>query len=279
MPTPPKAPTAPTTNLAKWWHPAKPLAPARQKSALKKRDAWVRAIDPSHLFHKLFDLLPGLHFFAKNSAGEMMFSSRGILDLYGFREEDEIVGLTDFDLAPAQMAKSYVDCDARILRTGQPLLNSVELWFDQARVPDWHVVNKLPVRDHRGKIIGIMGFLQSYEARAKLLRPFGGISKAVDHIRSNYSCKIGINDLARCACLSPRQVERRFKDAFGIGPHEFLIRTRILAACRTLRESENSLAEIALACGFCDESAFVRLFHKHIGITPGGFRRRLAASK
>jgi AraC-like DNA-binding protein/PAS domain-containing protein len=267
------------TSGPDWWRFAKPLPPKRRKIALAKRAAWLREIDPSSLFHKLFDLLPGLHFFAKNSEGETMFSSRGILDLYGFSEETEIVGLTDFDLAPAQIAKPYVRDDARILRTGSPILNRVELWFDQTRMPDWYVVNKLPIRDHRGKITGIMGFLQSYEARAKLLRPFGGISKAVDHLRTHYSEKIRIDELARYACLSPRQVERRFKAAFGIGPHEFLIRTRILAACRSLRETDESLAETALACGFCDESAFVRQFHKHIGVTPGVFRRQLAGWK
>lgn len=262
-----------------WWQPAKPLPPERRRTALEKRDLWLRAIDPSFLFHKLFDLLPGLHFFAKNSDGEIMFASRSVLDLYGFGDESEIVGLSDFDLNPSQMARSYVDDDAKILEAGCPLLNRVELWFDQARLPEWYVVNKLPVRDHRGKIIGIMGFLQSYEARAKLLRPFGGISKAVDHIQANYSRKIGINELAKCACLSPRQVERRFKVAFGIGPHEFLVRTRILAACRALRETDDSLIEVALACGFCDESAFVRQFHKRVGVTPGIFRRRLATWK
>ena len=216
-----------SASTAEWWQPAKPLPPQRRGLALEKRDRWSRSIDPSYLFHKLFDFLPGLHFFAKNSDGECMFASRGILDLYGFTEETEIVGLTDFDLAPKQMAKSYVGDDAKILQTGQPLLNRVELWFDQARVPDWYVVNKLPIRDHRGMIIGIMGVLQSYEARGKLLRPFGGISKAVDHIQSHFGEKINIEDLAQRACLSPRQVERRFNTAFGIGPHEFLVRTRI----------------------------------------------------
>ncbi|MCI0745568.1 MAG: AraC family transcriptional regulator [Verrucomicrobia subdivision 3 bacterium] len=226
-----------TTSTGAWWRSAKPLPQERRRIALEKREVWLRAIDPRYLFHKLFDFLPGLHFFAKNAEGQCMFASRSVLDLYGFGEETEIVGLTDFDLAPEQMAKSYVEDDAKILREGCPILNRVELWFNQARVPEWYVVNKLPIRDHRGKIIGIMGFLQGYEARTKLLRPFGGISKAVDHIQNNYSRTIDINELARCACLSPRQVERRFKTAFGIGPHEFLVRTRILAACRALRET------------------------------------------
>jgi AraC-like DNA-binding protein len=264
---------------AEWWNSPQPLPPKARRMALRKRRAWLRGIDPNALFHKLFDLLPGLHFFAKNAEGETMFSSRGILDLYGFGDEDEIVGLTDFDLAPEQIAKAYVKDDARIIRLGKPLLNHVELWFDQTRVPDWYVVNKLPIRDRRGKVVGVMGFLQSYEAKAKLLRPFGGISKAVDHIRAHYADKIDVNELARHACLSPRQVERRFKAAFGIGPHQFLMRTRILAACHLLRESDDTLSEVALACGFCDESAFVRQFREHIGLTPGHFRRQLAGWK
>jgi AraC-like DNA-binding protein len=266
-------------GVGEWWLAAKPLPVARRKVALAERERWLSEIDPGFLFHKLFDFLPGLHFFAKNVKGECMFASRGILDLYGLGEEDEIVGLTDFDLAPEQMAKTYFEDDQQIIRSGSPLLNRVELWFDQARVPDWYVVNKLPIRDHRGKVIGIMGVLQSYQARATLLRPFGGISKAVDYIQNNYSAKLSIDDLARSACLSPRQMERRFKTSFGIGPHEFLVRTRILAACRALRESDGTLADIALSSGFYDESAFVRQFRKHIGVTPGAYRRHLAAWK
>jgi AraC-like DNA-binding protein len=268
-----------SSTPAEWWRPAKRLAPAQRRLALAKREVWSRSIDPSHLFHRLFDFLPGLHFFAKNVQGECMFASAAVVGLYGFEKEEEIVGLTDFDLAPAQMAKAYVKDDATIMKTGRPLVNRVELWFDQARVPDWYVVTKLPIRDHHGKIIGIMGFLQSYEARAKLLGPFGGISKAVDHIRTHYSGKIGIDDLAHVACLSPRQVERRFKTAFGIGPHEFLVRTRILAAYQSLRETDTALIDVALNCGFCDESAFVRQFRKHFGVTPGAFRRGLVGWK
>ena len=204
-----------------------------------------------------------------------MFVSEGVLQLYGFKSESEIVGLTDFDLSPPQMAQAYVKDDAKILATGQPLLNRVELWFDQARVPDWYVVNKLPIRDHKGKIIGIMGVLQSYEARSKLLRPFGGIAKAVDLIQRKYSEKLSIEELAKQAGLSPRQVERKFKSAFGIGPHEFLIRTRILAAYRAVTETDQTLTEIALSNGFFDESALVRQFRKHFAQTPGALRRRL----
>jgi AraC-like DNA-binding protein len=49
---------------------------------------------------------------------------------------------------------------------------------------------------------------------------------------------------------------------------------RLLAACRQMRETDRSLAEIAYACGFSDPSAFTRDFHRQFGLSPREFRRR-----
>jgi hypothetical protein len=48
------------------------VAPKLRKQLLAKRDAWLGEIDPAHLFHRLFDVIPGVHFFAKNRKGELM---------------------------------------------------------------------------------------------------------------------------------------------------------------------------------------------------------------
>lgn len=252
------------------------LTPARRKALLSKREAWLRDIDPTNLFHRLFDMIPGVYFFAKNHKGEVMFASQGLLDLYHIADEAAIIGLTDFDLNPSDMARSYVQDDARIYASGKPLLNRVELWFDRFGMPDWSVVNKMLIRSRAGKVIGIMGFSQTYEDRAKLLQPFQGISKAVSHLRRNYQDNISIKEMARLSGLSPRQLERKFRSAFGVSPQQFLIKTRLLAACRALRETVKSLAEIAFNSGFSDQSAFARHFRRHIGMTPGQFRRKEA---
>ena len=94
---------------------------------MAQREAWLRQIAPASLFHVLFDHLPGLHFFAKNRRGETMFSSSSVRKLYGLRTETDVIGLTDFDLNPSIMAKGYVDDDARLYRTGEPVLRHVEL--------------------------------------------------------------------------------------------------------------------------------------------------------
>jgi AraC-like DNA-binding protein len=248
-----------------------------REARLAKREMWLRDIDPDSLFHRLFDVIPGVYFFAKNREGELMFLSRSNRELRHLADDAAVIGLTDFDLNPVNMARSFVEDDARIRATGKPMLNRVELWFDPLGMPDWFVVNKMPIRSRSGAIIGVMGFSQSYEGRAKLLEPSEGLTKAVNHIREKYGQGISLVALARLAGLSPRQLERRFKAAFGVGPRHFLIKTRLLAGCRLLRGTQQGMAEIAYACGFSDQSAFARDFRRHVGMTPSEFRCRASA--
>jgi AraC-like DNA-binding protein len=203
----------------------------------QKRDESLRKIDPAFLFHRLFDLIPGFSFFAKNRDGEMMFASRNVFERYRLRDEIEIIGLTDFDLSPTDMAQAHVSDDQQIYRTGEPVLNRIELGFDDAGVPTWSIVNKLPVRDRDGRIIGVMGFYQNYQGHEKN-HPQHELAKAVEYVRQHYGETINISDLSRLVGLSVRQLQRKFKLAFATGPHEFLTKTRLLAACRLLRESD-----------------------------------------
>ncbi len=259
---------------ATWRQSRKPLSALEQKARLEERDAWVREIDSDYLFHRLFDAFPGCYFFAKNRQEELMFLSQSEREIYRLGEADDVIGLTDFDLNPEDMARSFVQDDERIFTTGESLLNRVELWFDQQGVPDWFVVNKMPIRSRAGEIIGIMGFSQVYDGQAQSLPLFHEVAKVVDYIRQHYAEDIELAELAGLAGLSPRQLQRKFKAVFGVGPQRFLIKTRLLAACAALQETDASVAQIASTCGFSDQSAFARQFHQHIGMTPKKFRRQ-----
>src|SRR5215207_9964907 len=255
--------------------PSAPLTAAQRQARLARRNEWLAQIDPAHLFYPLFDLLSGVSFFAKNRQGELMLMSRSNRAVYNLSDDAQVVGLTDFDLNPADMARAYVRDDEHILATGEPLLSRVEVWFDERGVPDWFVVNKLPIRSADGTIVGIMGFSQSYEGRATLLEPFDGLAKAVSHIKEHHAEPISIREIARLAGLSLRQLQRKFKDVFGVGPHDFLVKSRLLSACRAIRETNQTLGEIAFACGFCDQSAFTRHFREHLGLTPRLYRLQM----
>jgi AraC-like DNA-binding protein len=93
------------------------------------------------------------------------------------------------------------------------------------------------------------------------------VSKAVEYIRRNFRQKIAGPDLARASGLSERNLNRKFQEAFGMAPHEFVMRTRIQAASEALARSDQPLMEIAFDHGFCDQSAFTVQFRKRTGLT------------
>jgi AraC-like DNA-binding protein len=238
-----------------------------------RRDSWLGEIAAESHFHKLFNLLPGVHFFAKNREGETMLSSQGILRLYGMRDESEIVGMTDFDLNPASMAEAYVQDDRQIHASGEPILDKVELWFDEQGLPDWYLVSKLPIRSRTGDIIGIMGLLRPFSGHADLPSAHQEMVPAVQHIRTHFRRRIDLADLAKAVGLSPRQLQRKFRQTLGLSPQELLIKTRVMAASRALREGDASIAEIATECGFYDQSSFTEHFRRYMGQTPLRFRK------
>ena len=141
---------------------------------------------------------------------------------------------------------------------------------------DWFVTNKLPLKNESGNVIGLMGTVRSYEGSRKLLLPFSQISAAVEFIRAHHRERITVTDLANKTSLSPRQLNRKFNDAFGMSAQDFLTKTRIQTSSDALLNTASSIAEIAHQFGFCDQSAFTQAFRKHTGITPLKFRKRYA---
>ena len=258
--------------------PPGPLTAIQRKRRLKKRDAWLRNVDLLSAFNDLFDLLPAVYVFVKNRHSEIMFASRGWLKTFHITDEAAAIGLTDFDLTPTAMSEGYRKDDAAVLSGKGPLLGRVELWFNRQGLPEWFMVHKLPLRSRTGRIVGIIGFLQDYQASEKTLPAFQAIADIVAFMRQNYHEPLSIGDMARRTALSPRQLERKFKAIFGVGPREFLIKTRVQAAARLLRETDRSLPDIALACGFCDQTRLGRHFRRHMGLTPARFRSSCAGT-
>jgi AraC-like DNA-binding protein len=74
--------------------------------------------------------------------------------------------------------------------------------------------------------------------------------------------------------MSVRQFNRRFQEVFHTSPRTFLIKTRIQAACASLRNSDLTISEIAVEYGFYDQSSFTQHFRRHVGMTPLQFRKQ-----
>ncbi len=123
---------------------ATPLRPNRQvrqsatcqtEKLAGERTAWLRRLAPESLFHRIFDYLPDLTFFAKDARGRLMVASRRIYELYGLSDDRDLVGLTDYDLNPDVMARAYTGDDERLLSGKAEVIERLELWFDQRGEP------------------------------------------------------------------------------------------------------------------------------------------------
>jgi len=80
-----------------------------------------------------------------------------------------------------------------------------------------------------------------------------------------------LEDVARELGVSSATLNRRLKAA-GMGWRALVNERRMLAAARLLRQSQRSVAEIALSVGFAESASFVRRFHRHFGTTPQRYR-------
>jgi len=69
-----------------------PVRPASEIARWRReRNQWIACLAPESLFHRLFDHIPGLHFFAKNEEGRLMFASAGLLQRYQMRDDSGII--------------------------------------------------------------------------------------------------------------------------------------------------------------------------------------------
>jgi AraC family transcriptional regulator len=97
--------------------------------------------------------------------------------------------------------------------------------------------------------------------------------RAEELLADNLSGDLSLYDIARECGLSAAYFSRAFKRSSGTTPHGWLQQRRIETAKHLLAERALPLAEIALRCGFADQSHFTRTFARLTGVTPGTWQR------
>jgi AraC-like DNA-binding protein len=103
------------------------------------------------------------------------------------------------------------------------------------------------------------------------------VKQVIELMQERHFEQLNLDDLARFAGLTSFQLIKLFKRSVGLTPHAYLVHVRLNAACRHLKRGE-SLAESALAVGFCDQSALNKHFKRCYGITPLQFADAVRAS-
>jgi AraC family transcriptional regulator len=94
-----------------------------------------------------------------------------------------------------------------------------------------------------------------------------------DYIDSHIADRVLVADLCALVQLSEGHFSRVFRRTFGKPPYAFLIRRRVELAARHMLQTEGTLSDIALQCGFADQAHLSRHFRQTTGYTPAAWRR------
>ena len=87
-----------------------------------------------------------------------------------------------------------------------------------------------------------------------------------------------VRRLAQVSCVSEAHFARSFKEAFGVPPHRYLLTRRIERATALLRDTDQSITDIAFQTGWKSLGTFGRTFRDVTGESPGEFRAREQAA-
>ncbi|MES2058466.1 MAG: AraC family transcriptional regulator [Pseudomonadota bacterium] len=110
-------------------------------------------------------------------------------------------------------------------------------------------------------------------ARAASDTPSRWVQAACDYMAAHQEGPATVRDVAAAVGCHPIRLSRAFRRTFGSTIGEYQRRLRVARASELLRQTHMPLAEIAAACGFCDQSHLTRAFKAELGCTPGSYRR------
>lgn len=116
-------------------------------------------------------------------------------------------------------------------------------------------------------IIQAQGYAQKNNTRYKL-------HKLLNHLQENCFDEYDWKLIAQQFHLTSRTMFRHIKDATGLTPENYIKRLRLLSARAKIRESDMTITEISLLCGFINSNHFTTLYKKTFGITPTQERRK-----
>jgi transcriptional regulator GlxA family with amidase domain len=94
------------------------------------------------------------------------------------------------------------------------------------------------------------------------------VQKAVSLMEAAIEEPVPLTELTRRTGVSQRQLERLCKRYLGATPAQYYVQLRLERARRMLRQTDMSVAEVAIACGFVSLSHFAKVYRRHYGLSP-----------
>jgi AraC-like DNA-binding protein len=182
----------------------------------------------------------------------------------GRRDKSELIGRRADEVFPLPLGRGYREQDEQVLDGGLAIRDQLELHFYPTGQCGWCITNKIALRGHDGRIAGLYGASKDLQGANEKSEDFSQVAEAVRRIRTEYGQPLHVGDLAGRAGLSVYQFEQRIRRIFHVSAGQLVQKIRLEAAVEQLRETEESIATIAVRCGYSDQSAFTRKFRETV---------------
>jgi AraC family transcriptional regulator len=115
--------------------------------------------------------------------------------------------------------------------------------------------------------LGKPEFKSSGLSRSQLVR-------VIDYIKANLTQDISISDLAALTGMSKSHFSRSFKQSVGTAPYQYLIQQRVERAKQLLKQQTSSISNVALECGFANQTHLTKVFRQTTGMTPRTYQKQ-----
>ena len=228
---------------------------------------------------ELFDRVPDTVFFIKDQEARYVAANETLAHRCGFADSRALIGRKASEVFSAPLGKRFEAQDLTVIAEGLSIRGRMERHLYPDGSEGWCLTWKEPLIDASGVIRGLAGISRDAPTLSGSAPVSAALSATLAYIDDHLDEPLRIPDLAARAGLSPFQFDQRIRTIFGFSAGQYLSRLRIDRACDRLRHSEASLSELALECGYADQAAFTRQFHKTVGLTPGAYRLATARGR
>ena len=230
-------------------------------------------LDEPFTAESIFDQMPDIVFFIKDDGGRYVCVNHTLVERCGLRDKSELLGKKPSDVLGDALGRGYEAQDRHVLETGQALVDQLELHVIRSRKVGWCLTTKMPMPGRNGAIVGLVGVSRDLRLPDVTTDDFAHIADVVRYVERNVSRCPTIDELAGIAGMSVYQLDRRMRRVFGLTTGQWVLKTRISHASRTLTETSRPIADVALEAGYADQSSFTRQFRRSTGLSPTEFRR------
>lgn len=234
---------------------------------------FLARLDTPFTGEALFDCLADVVFFIKDSQARYVLVNQTLVERCGVANKAHLLGRTTLELFPQPLGRHYHGQDLRVLSTGSPIRNQLELHLYPDGNAGWCVTEKLPLAGKQGGVVGLVGVSRDLVSPNLSAPDYPLVAQVVQRVQTHLAEPLRVADLAAAVGLSGYQLDRRMRQIFQLSAAQFIQRARLDEAMRRLVASDEPVAAIALDCGYADHSAFARQFKRTVGLSPAQFRR------